>query len=101
MERVRYTRLRAIQALIDGRLIGRNPTPPSLRRGRFCGFFNHIARARHSGAAAARRERQRDEACEPNHMAVQWLTVRRLPNRPITNLPAELFRPTHYSADYS
>ena len=38
---------------------------------------------------------------EPNHMAAQWLTVRRLPNRPITNLPAELFRPTRYSVDYS
>jgi hypothetical protein len=36
--------------------------------------------------------------CEPgvcgNNTPVQWLTVRRLPNRPITNIRAELYRPT-------
>jgi hypothetical protein len=49
-------------------------------------------RAKHA-ASDSKMRRVSLEACEPNHMAAQWLTFRRLPYRPITNLPAELFRP--------
>jgi hypothetical protein len=81
---------RAVRLLDHGQLIGLSNEPGRAK----------VQRRRHDASHSEKR-RVSLEVGKPNHLAVQWLTARRLPNRPITNFPAELFRPTRYSAGSS